>query len=244
MFSALRDERGSACISDMAFDAWLGEELGAAEARHIVRHLEECGPCRRRKLQLVREREKFSREFPAVPEWLDGEGASPPRSRRATWLVSGLCAAAAVGLFMLPRSSEVRTKGREQLGFYVKRGERVHRGQDRERLVAGDQLRFAYTAPADCYLAILSLDGAKHANTYFPAGGRAARIEAGTNVLLPSAIELDAVLGEEHIVGVFCDAAVDVAPLAAALEEDAARFEPPSGCAIDELVVIKRAGAP
>jgi len=251
MFSALRNERSSACISDMRFDAWLANELDATRTDELQRHLRECVRCRSRKLQLLRYRVSFAREYPATPSWLESEPetrrdtSSAAKKSRTSWLLAGVCVAAALLLtVMTPHDFALRTKGGSYLSFYVKRGEDVHRGRLRERLAEGDKLRFAYTALTPQYLAILSLDGAGRANQYYPAGPRAAWIDAGADMLLPSAVELDDVLGEERIVALFCDSAVQVAPLLAALSAEQIDLHRPNGCTLDELVVIKQANTP
>lgn len=245
MFSAVRRERSSSCISDMRFDAWFGGELNATEIEALGQHLSDCGHCRTRKLQILRERVRFDLENPALPEWLTSfDARRPTPKRRTTLLISGLCAAAAALFLALPQAPSIRTKGAAHLSFYVKRGENVHRGRLRERLIAGDKLRFAYTALRPHYLAILSLDGAGHASAYYPAGTHAAWIDAGADVLLPSAVELDESVGEERIIGLFCDGAVQVAPLLAALEAKQIDLQKPDGCTLDELVVVKQAHTP
>lgn len=63
-------------------------------------------------------------------------------------------------------------------------------------------------------------------------------------MLLPSAVELDDALGEERIVALFCDGAVQVALLLAALSAKQIDLHTPNGCTLDELVVIKQAPTP
>jgi hypothetical protein len=195
----------------------------------------------------LRNRISFAREYPATPSWLETreDTATATKKSRTTWFLASVCTAAALLLtVMTPHDFGLRTKGGNSLSFYVKRGEDVHRGRLRERLVEGDQLRFSYTAMTPQYLAILSLDGAGRANQYYPAGPRAAWIDAGADMLLPSAVELDDVLGEERIVALFCDSAVQVAPLLAALSAKQIDLHRPNGCTLDELVVMKQAHTP
>ena len=114
-----------------------------------------------------------------------GRGRGTVTRTRRTWLApaaGGLALAAAVLLAVLPKGSEApgtRRKGGERIGFFVKRGEVVTRGQTGEHVRPGDSLRFTYTSSEPRHLAILSLDGAQHASVYFPSGGRAEPLPAG-----------------------------------------------------------------
>jgi hypothetical protein len=241
VFTGLRGKRSSACISDMRFDAWFAHELDAAQLELLKGHLRGCEVCRQRELELLRDRARFEDANPAAPAWLEAHARSAARK----WLWSGLSAAAAVAVLAFLASPHeragIRAKGGDSLSFYVRRGTEVHRGQPRESVLAGDKLRFAYTAPKSRYLTILSLDGAGHASVYYPAGTNAAPIHAGSEVLLSSAVELDEVLGEERILAFFCDDALPIAPLLAELQQKRMSSRVPQACTRSELVIFKQA---
>ena len=55
----------------------------------------------------------------------------------------------------------------------------------------GDQLRFRYTSAVPTHVAIVGVDGTGHATIYYPASAVAGHVEAGTDVLLEAAIQLD-----------------------------------------------------
>ena len=232
-------ERTDDCISDLRFDQCLGGELDDAAQAQVRDHLAFCRRCRERQTLLADERTRFERSDMSDPEWLRGSGLQrrPAFSRRMLGLSSLLAAACLLLALQLRRPEDMlRTKGDPFISFYVKRGEQVLRGSSQEVLQPGDRLRFAYTAASAQYLAILSIDGAAQASIYYPAGAQAERVEPGTDVLLPSSVELDATLGEEKIVAVFCAEPFEVEPLRAALAELPAR----PGCSTYTLQVHKQ----
>lgn len=248
MFSGMRNERTDACVSDLRFDAWFADELEESEARDLQQHVGECAGCRNRKLELLHDRARFAVAFPSVPEWL-----APPNARRMSprrrklWLSSGVWAAAAaviVAVGLSPREVGVRSKGGESLSFYVKRADEVHRGRAGEQVRPGDRLRFTYSSAHARYLTILSLDGAGRVSVYYPSGPHAAAIEPGTDVPLPSAVELDAELGREHIMALFCEEAVALEPLIAALSRERDAMQAPAGCRRSGLTIDKQAPTP
>ena len=154
--------------------------------------------------------------------------------------VLGVAAAVAVWVGQGPSlpTEQTRAKGAAQLGFYVKRGEQVFRGGPGELLRPGDAIEFSYEAPSAGYLAILSLDGAGHASSYFPMGPRAQALAQGSH-LLPQSTILDAVLGRETFYAVWCDAPVELEPMRRALESSRAVPLAP-GCRSESFEVEKR----
>lgn len=238
--------RPADCLSDLSLDAWLARDLDEDGACSVSTHLALCSRCRGREAELSRHRAEFRRVHAEPPAWLVAAALPQQhaKTRRAAWWTAAIAAAAAATLALLPRADEsVRTKGTDHLSFYVKRDENVRRGKPRERVHAGDQLRFTYSASSARYLAILSLDGAKRASVYFPEAEYAARVEPGTDVLLPSAIELDDVLGEERIVALFCTRALALAQLRAELQRRQT-VTAPEGCSMDEIVLLKEVRTP
>lgn len=236
----VRPTRGADCVSDLSFDRMRAGELAAAERTRIKAHLAKCERCRERQALLVRERASFESAGLQNPEWLSGSGVQRVRGpSRRTLVLSSLAAAACVALALqlgLPREG-VRAKGAPFVSYFVKRGEQVLHGA--QQLQAGDRVRFAYSSARAQYLAILSLDGAARASVYYPADAQAARVEPGSEVLLPSSVELDATLGEERIVAMFCDVAFEVEPLRAALQAAPTSLRAPAGCVSHELRVTK-----
>ena len=95
------------------------------------------------------------------------------------------------------------------------------------------------TTPRPAFVAVLSLDPSGRASVYFPDGPRAVRVEPGVDVALPLATRLDGTVGEERVLGIFCDRPVELEPLRAALER---RPEPaaPAGCEVARWRFVKR----
>ncbi len=119
-------------------------------------------------------------------------------------MIAGLVAlAAATILWRRPADPGTREKGSGGIvGVYVNHDGVVRLGGADERVEPGDGLRFVYTARDERYLAVLSLDGAKHGSVYYPPGGVAARMPAGSGVGLPASTVLDDVLGVETVYGI------------------------------------------
>ena len=238
-------KRPDGCISDLRFDHWLAGELDGAQVSELEGHVSSCARCAGRKRELEQQQAEF---LAAAPALRSGRG-TVTRTRR-TWLApaaGGLALAAAVLLAVLPKGSEApgtRRKGGERIGFFVKRGELVARGQSGERVRPGDSLRFTYSSSEPRYLAILSLDGAQHASVYFPEGARAQQLPAGADSALPSSVELDDVLGTERIMGLFCEAAIELEPVRARLAREGAGFVTPAGCLKHELTIVKEPRTP
>lgn len=240
MFGAMKTKRSEQCASDLQLDAWLSGEIDGAKAASLAAHGRACARCDARRDQLSRDRQGFVAAAAALPIWLDAPRRTPKASRLVAGLAIASAVAAAFAIMAAPpreRSGAVRAKGTDHVSFYVKRGGAVHRGRPEERVRPGDQLRFSYTAGSDRYLAILSLDAAQRTSVYYPASTEALRVEAGVDVALPSAVELDTVLGEERVVALFCDRPLPIAALRAQLEHK--RAMPPPGCTQDQLILMK-----
>jgi hypothetical protein len=63
-------------------------------------------------------------------------------------------------------------------------------------------------------------------------------VPAGTDVALPLATRLDATVGEERIVGLFCDRPVDLEPIRQGLEAGVGPV--PEGCKVTRWNFVKR----
>ncbi|AKV03315.1 hypothetical protein AKJ09_09978 [Labilithrix luteola] len=229
------------CLSDYALDRRISGELEDAEEAAARAHLESCARCRGRLETFEAERASFD-----VPLELP--------SKRLRWggriggATFALAAAAAVMLALgkgpSPKSDGVRTKGGEAtLGFYVHHANAVRAGGPDERVVPGDGLRFVVGAHEARWLAVLSVDGAKHASTYYPAGPEAALVGPGSEIALPSSTVLDDTLGPETIYGIFCPTTFPVEPLRRALEAAPDERPFPAGCSIEALHLRKEASS-
>ena len=217
MFSGMREQRSVECASDLRFDAWLAGELSTPAQTELVMHVASCARCSERQQRIVQARERFDTSLDAVISARPANAAPRERSAELTLrlgrrsVTAGVCVAlAAAAMFaLLPKREPAgdRVKGGEHVSFFVKRGDTVQRGAHKQRVQPGDKLRFAYTAMAPRYLAILSVDVASTVSVYYPASDRAARVPPGVEMALPSAVELDACSGGACVCAVLRDAA-------------------------------------
>src|SRR5260221_5902392 len=165
----IHPSRSESCLSDYALDMRLAGELAAEEDTGARDHLVGCARCARRWSGLRAERDAFEEDAPRLRL-----GAPRAPAARLRWIATGgalLVAAAVLLLFVrgAPRDAGLRAKGgRGRFGFYVSHAGAVRQGAAGERVESGDALRFAYVAREARYLAVLSVDGAKHASTYYP----------------------------------------------------------------------------
>ncbi|KYG02418.1 hypothetical protein BE21_05215, partial [Sorangium cellulosum] len=141
-----------------------------------------------------------------------------------------------------PAEQGARIKGGSgRIGFYVARGDALAPGGPGEVVHPNDRLQFTYSTVDAGFFALLSVDGARKASVYFPAGDVAAPIEPGEQVPLPSSVVLDETLGAETVYGLFCESPVALEPLRAALEAAPERPPAPEGCRVDRVSLDKRA---
>jgi len=218
----------NACLSAFRLDRWMMGELAAAEAEHVGTHVSACAMCSTAVAGMRGVREEV-RSLP-LPSVLD----RPPVPRRRRFIaVIGFGVALAASLLLVVRSeapsSAQRRKGTGLgLTMYVQHGQEVRRASPGESVSPGDAVRFAVSTPTPAFVAILSLDAAGRAWVYFPQHPRAAPVTAGTEVPLPIGTRLDATIGEERLLALFCASPVELEPVRLALEQaqDAAPLPP------------------
>ncbi|HEY6907941.1 MAG TPA: zf-HC2 domain-containing protein [Myxococcales bacterium] len=219
-----------ACLSALQLDRFATGELDDAAAAEVRAHLQTCPQCSQA-VESMRPREPLP-ALRAVP-------LRPRRPIRLVAAVAGVAAAAGVLLVLRPSVPRERSKGSGfALGMYVQHGGEVRRAGAGEEVAPGDAVRFVVTVPADGYVAVLSLDAQGRGSIYYPAGPRAAPVSRGSDLALPLGTRLDATVGEERIVGLFCAAPVDLEPLRAALERGGSAV--PEGCQVTRWSFVKR----
>jgi len=219
--------RGPDCLSRLRCDQLLNGEL--EDRDDLKAHRASCARCTAL-LELHRE-ERAS--FAVV---------LPRRRHLRRWTAGLAVAAAALGLWLvLPRDRddrpETRSKGKPAISFYVKHGETTRKGGPGEVVFPGDALDFIASTDRPGFLAVISSDGAHKRSVYYPDGPTAAPVGVGREQMLPLSVVLDDVVGLERLVGVFCDRAIAVDQLEAAIAQDAAL---PNGCVADTLTIEKR----
>jgi hypothetical protein len=246
MPSELRRSVPDTCLSDLAFDELHAGELGVTSAQRAEEHVAACARCRDRRQALLAAQRDFLEQYPTAPN-LARRPAPRKGPRTYAVLVASLAlAAAAVALVVRPRHEpegaraalETRSKGGARLSFHVKRSDRIFEGADRERVKAGDQLRFSVANAPERHVAVFSRDGSGAATVYYPSEPTSRALGPASETALDAAVELDATVGEETLVGVFCDSEFALEPLRAALEHTG-RVPTMPGCTIDELRIFK-----
>ena len=230
------------CATDLTFDRLFSDELSAAEQSTLHDHLAQCVRCSLRHELLSTQRTAF---LERLPTWHQlARRRSSPRTA-PLWAAGGLVALAAAALIgFMPHAANpgVRSKGKPQLGVFVKHGERVTRAQSDDTVYPGDQLRFVYTTAQAYEFAVLQRD-AHHASIDYPMGTQTARVAAGRDAALDFAIALDDAPGDEQLFGLFCTQPVHLPPLVAALEVTG-RLDAPAHCQVDVIRLLKRSSGP
>jgi hypothetical protein len=192
---------------------------GAARAPDLAGHLRSCARCRDALGQLESARRDLLGDDPAAAataaarRLLAAAGARR-RARRRGFLWRGLplslAAAAAVFALWAAPSRGIRAKGDLAIEVYCKRGEVVFVAQDGGEFLAGDRLRFAYSAAEPGYLVVFGVDDAGAIFPYYPQRDlRGIKVNAGQKVLLPGSIELDAHRGWERTYALWSRAPFD-----------------------------------
>jgi len=188
------------CISELAIDRLLAGELPLLEATAAREHAIRCNRCG----GMLDDAVSVQAEFHAAP---------PPlrlplpfaRRRRFAPYVAGAAAAAVLVLLVARRDPEqtgTHTKGliAPRLGFFVAHDGTVRRGATGERVVPGDRIELATSSAEPGWLTVTSVDGAGVHSVYVPTRAYG----AGSDQVLPFAIELDDALGLETVTATFC----------------------------------------
>jgi hypothetical protein len=219
--------RGPDCLSRLGCDQLLSGEL--EDRDDLRRHCASCERCAALLASHRQERASFAATL-----------RRPRRHRR--WVAGLATAAAALGLwFVVARDrgegSGTRSKGKPAISYYWKHGDVTRKGGLGEIVFPGDAINFTASTDHPAFLTIISIDGARRASVYYPDGPVAAPLHAGRDQMLPLSVRLDDVLGLERVVGVFCDRAIPVDQLEAAVAHGTAL---PGGCETDGLTIEKR----
>jgi hypothetical protein len=239
--------RVDACPSDLVLDARAAEELAANVVAQVEKHLAHCADCRAREAHFERSRAAFLRVAPTFAAQRKlVTGVMPGRARRGkakpkAWTMgaAALFGLVAICVFavlaMRPGREAPATHTRSaSLGVLVERAGHITRGASGMQVQRGDWLRFTHTSDRDVYLALFHVD-AHGAKLYFPeTGDEARRIGAGTDVGLQITTRVDADFGTGRMVGVFCRAPFETAPLLAVLQASGALGDD-RDCHVDEL---------
>lgn len=219
-------------LSDLRLDQLLAGELDPPSEAALRSHLVACVPCTHRHGTLlagaaqIRSDPRFAALAPAIRERLATARARPERRpARRSWntAVFAACAVAAALVLLLRRPDTAvdaqvaavgsRIKGNLALDVFVRRasaGARVETLLAGDPVHPGDQLRARVRVAIRGHFGVFAVDSppppapAPAVASYLPAGGELAGVEAGAPLLLDGAVELDATLGRELLLGVLC----------------------------------------
>jgi hypothetical protein len=227
-------------LSSELLDLLMLSALSVAEAAAAKQHLETCTSCQRHWKELNDDKQHFEQfVFARTLPKIEARLVRAPAAwfeRLKLWLVlpaAGLVAAAVVALLVFaPRTSTddqayVGLKGLQAPSFEIfalRDGGSPFEVRRGAKLLPNDRIRFVVNPGSAKYLLIASRDGAGAFTVYFPFdASQSAKLEPAAGVIeLPRAVELDAVVGPEHVVAVFSDAPVTADEVKAALLRDLA----------------------
>ena len=220
----------SDCLSELVLDEWSAGELSPGEQQRCEAHLASCSACRTRKLALEQASSTFYSDAPTFEALKRLAPAPKPKPKpvsklvRLRWLSAPLLAACAALAFIAIRAPEPSTPlqetrakgGAPRIGYYLKRGDQIARGENATVVYPRDSVRFVYTADRAYYLAIFSAD-ARGVGVYYPNGRTAQLVKAGQDIALDFSVELDDILGRERVTALFCPEVFEIPPVQSAL---------------------------
>ena len=255
----MADERP---VPDWLLERLVRGELPDAEASRVRARLEARGETARLDALELSDREILATHPPAlVAAEVHRRAQAAERARRTMRWTTPVFSAVALGaaglavVFAMGRSPsqvssglggalsddpEVTTsKGlAPHLALYRKQDKRADRLSDGATVRPGDLLQVAYVAAGRRYGMIASIDARDAVTLHLPErAGAAVRLQAGKEVALPHAFELDASPGFERFVFVTSDAPFDTASALSALRRDGP--PPPPALTVVAFTVYK-----
>ncbi|MBM4355991.1 MAG: hypothetical protein FJ109_19750 [Deltaproteobacteria bacterium] len=140
-----------------------------------------------------------------------------------------------------PEDSYVGQRGAATMVVHVKRGDRVMPYEPGTALHPGDRLRIVPVAPERKHLLLLLRDAGGRVQILYPWAGSTSGPLPPPGEALPGSFGLDAVLGDEVLVGLASDAPVEAAPIAAWFERSADSLSPASAAPVTgaDLVLVR-----
>lgn len=248
----LKRSRSDDCLSDYALDQFRAGMLDVAHVAQTNAHLAACERCQQALARIDTAKTEFQNTMPTLelhqPRWVSSR---PRRAVLGHWMFWAPAALAIMLIgsvwivsqreFTSNEDISTRVKGGSSLNYFILHEGKLRRGSDREQVFPRDVLQFFYSASSETYLAILSVDGARNVNVYYPIGEtHTALIAAGVDRELPLSTELDDVLGEERIYQIVCEAAQPIETLKSLVTARPENPKIPSGCRAKTLVLVKQ----
>ncbi len=242
-------------LSEWRANLYLAGELEEAERLEVEAHLEECEQCRQYVERLrAFDAALVSSSMPGWLERMpESEAASQaslphrPANRRVRGAAVGrwMSAAAAIAAVVLavwwfrpapgtPGATEeqgpdvVRVKSGGKLGFkvYVQKPDGAQLVSPQDEVHPGDKIGFRVLAEESQHIMIVGRDERGSGYLCYPQSGRSAQIQTpGQWETLGQAMELDNVLGSEHIVALMCPEAFEFSQIQPPLEGASVRSD-------------------
>ncbi|MGC4122819.1 MAG: DUF4384 domain-containing protein [Myxococcales bacterium] len=224
------NDRGPTCSLRSVARLCAGELTGD-EAATVRTHARGCARCGAELARLEQEAAEFKAQ---VPFEAFAAAVERKQSQRKRGKVAGpvsLALAAGIALIVLWGPMKVLlgaahqghnlTKGGSTLELFVGgAGATPRLAQDGEALARGERVRVGYRAQDKSYVLVLSVDESGVATPLYPESGPSLPVEKGAGThLLPDSLELTGA-GQERVIAVFSDQAVEMrAALEAASKE-------------------------
>ncbi len=188
-------------IPDALLERYLADALDAAERARLDANLADSPRDRARLEELRADSAAFLIQHPPAPL----VARFREERRRALWwrwmglLIPTLAAAAGALVFLLPIENPYTSKGSVVLVLHRKTDQGSHPVSPGIPLFPHDSVRFTVKTLENGFVAVLSHDAQGTVTVYYPFEGEAAAPYDATHPELPDAIELDDVLGPEHV---------------------------------------------
>jgi hypothetical protein len=230
----ITNERGH--LSSETIDLLLLAALPANQANEAKAHLDDCGFCKQRWLELNEDSQKFkqyvfARTLPQVEARLQTAQAGFFERLRLKFVlpVLGLATAAALALVLGPGTQTeddeyVGIKGEASFELVAQReAGQAFPVKAGATLKPKDKVRFVVSPGAARFVLVGSLDGAGAFSVYHPFGaGQSEPVGGPARLELSSTIELDETVGTERVYVVLSETPVTAAALEAAAKANPA----------------------
>ena len=214
----MNTQPAASCPSTFTLDRHLIGELTPEASRAVEVHLAECAACQARWAELAR----FNADFAVpCPSFSSIRQARVGRWKKLALSGAVVSAVGALAAIFWPTNpvEEVRTKGGLRLGYHVSRAGAVWLAGPNEELLEHDSIQFIFTAPQPGFLAVFSVDGRGEVSRYYPGEGDRAAVYDPEQSRVSTSTVLDAALGEETFVAVFCNHSFQTKEVARNLEQ-------------------------
>lgn len=231
-------------LSSETIDLLLLSALAADEANAAKHHIDECANCRDRWRELNEDKQRFeqfvfARTLPKVEARVLAERTSFFERFRLKILLPALAVASAAAVVAVSGpggqtedDSYVGVKGGTPSFevFAVRTGGDSFSVSPQTVLHPADRISFVVNPAGAKFVMVASTDGAGVFSIYHPYGAAQSSpvVSASTKQQLPGAVELDATLGDEHLIAVFSQDPVKASDVEAALKADPANPKLPN----------------